>query len=371
MNRWLIVGALLLSCLPSTVLAAPTSFEVSGWIPYWRVEKGTIDALSHLQNFTTLMPFGYIVQNDGTLHDAFGFEGASATSTQGLLRTIARGARIRLIPTIMWSNGIAMNNLLRSTKSRIALEDRIAALVKDNDFDGIDIDFESKLAQTRPYFSLFLKGLYMRMGEKFVYCTIEARTPPTSAFTVIPPKMEYANDYTAINKYCDRVQIMTYDQGSIDLKLNALASSTPYVPVSDVRWVEKVITLAAQTISKKKLVIGIPTYGYEYDLIPLTKGYRYVLNWAVNPGYATTLARELGITPMRNSAGEMSFVYAPTSTPQTASAVPDPPHIVWWSDASAINDKIQLAKRLGVRGVALFKIDGGEDPNLWNVLPRR
>jgi hypothetical protein len=41
-----------------------------------------------------------------------------------------------------------------------------------------------------------------------------------------------------------------------------------------------------------------------------------------------------------------------------------------WSDAQAIKDKVDLAKRLGVRGVAIFKIDGGEDPGLWNVLPK-
>lgn len=317
------------------------------------------------------MPFGYIVQNDGSLSDAFGMSDTSSTSTAVALMASARSAQVKIVPTVMWSNGTAIDRILRVTSSRIALEDSIAALVKDNGFDGIDIDFESKLVQTRLYFSLFLKGLYARMGKKLVYCSIESRTPPLSAYAVIPNKITYANDYVALNKYCDRVQIMAYDQGAIDLKLNAAANSTPYIPVADLRWVQKVVTLAAQTISKKKIVIGIPTYGYEYDLVPLSQGYRYDIHWAVNPGYALTLAQELGLTPKRNDAGEMSFVYFPTTTPQTASVMPDPLHIVWWSDANAISDKITLAKKLGVRGVALFKIDGGEDPRLWNILPKR
>ncbi len=38
---------------------------------------------------------------------------------------------------------------------------------------------------------------------------------------------------------------------------------------------------------------------------------------------------------------------------------------VWWSDAVAIKDKVDLAKRLGIRGVSIFKIDGGADPAMW------
>jgi spore germination protein len=351
---------------PETTHAAQ-KFEISGWIPYWRATTGTIDVIPHLNSFTAIMPFGYIVQNDGSLSDAFHMGDTAATSTASLLTVSARAMKVKIIPTVMWSNSAAIKRILSSGPSRRALEDRIAALVRENNFDGINIDFENKTASTRPYFSLFLQGLYARMGPKFVYCSIEARTPPSSAFSVPPTTFEYANDYVAINKYCDRVQIMAYDQGAIDLKLNAAAQGAPYIPVADPLWVEKVITLAARTIAKNKLIIGVPTYGYEYDLIPLTQGYRYDLNWAFNPRYATELATMFGITPVRNAAGEMSFTYQPTTTPTTATS--NPPHIVWWSDAQAINDKLQLARRLGVRGIAIFKLDGGQDPALWNILP--
>lgn len=368
MRRALLLLLILLYAAPEHTRAA-TALEVSGWIPYWRAATGTTDVLPNIRRLTAVMPFGYIVQNDGTLHDAFKLNATSSTSTASQLRTSAKANKTRFIPTVMWSNGAAIERILSNGPNRRALADRIAALAKENDFDGIDINFENKTAETRPYFALFLQGLYARMGNKWVYCSIEARTPPSSAFDVIPRTLEYANDFTAINKYCDRVAIMTYDQGTIDLRLNSAANQAPYIPLADPKWVEKVITLTAKNIAKSKLLIGVPTYGYEYELVPLAQGYRYNIEWAFNPRYATELAAALGLTPTRNSAGEMSFVYQPTTTPATATT--SLLRIAWWSDAKAIEDKIALAKKLGVRGIAIFKLDAGQDPALWNILPKR
>ena len=393
------LGAFAPSADAATTLSA-TKLEISGWIPYWRKATGTVDVLPNIATLKEVNPFGYTVKNDGTLFDAAKMSEEPWVS----LRAAAKANKVRFIPTVMWSNGAAIHEILSNTTKRIALEDEITALVKEKGFDGIEIDFEGKYAETKPYFATFLKGLYQRMGPKWVMCAIEARTPISSRYDGTPPAdaTTYANDFVAINKYCDRVKIMAYDQGTIDVVLNK-ARAAPYIPVSDPAWVEKVIELTAQTISKKKIVIGVPTYGFEYQTKALSEsGYRYDREWALNPGYATALAKSLGITPIRNSSGELSFIYK--SSDQTAAAVTaassgsatetnsaqitndtnlatslysqaalassvQPPfNIVWWSDAQAIQQKIDLAKRLGVRGVAVFKLDGGQDPALWGVL---
>ena len=127
-------------------------------------------------------------------------------------------------------------------------------------------------------------------------------------------------------------------------------------------------------------------------------GYNYIKTEAFNPKYAEDLAKQYGITPVRNSAGELSFTYVPkeqTSLLPNQSALAAlapkgtasgnlaaagalalaksknkqaPVNLLWWSDAKAIGDKVALAKKLGVKGVAVFKIDGGSDPKLWDVL---
>ena len=250
----------LIALVPGTARAAKTTpFEVTGWLPYWRAATSTADVVPHLSSFTSIMPFGYIVQNDGTLKDAFNLGSTTAPTTLAL-KAAAKAAHVKIIPTVMWSNGEAIHTILSNQKTRIALEDSIANLEKAQGFDGIDIDFEGKKAETKPYFSTFLKGLYTRMGQKWVYCSIEARTPVTDRYDGTPPTdaTTYANDYVAINKYCDRVQLMTYDQQTIDVKLNAAASGAPYIPISDPVWVEKVVTLAAKTISKKSLKLVSP-----------------------------------------------------------------------------------------------------------------
>lgn len=368
--------------------AKTPALEVSGWIPYWRAATGTQEALLHLDKFTEINPFGYTMKKDGTINDAMNIDEEPWTT----LIAAAKKKKVRVIPTIMWSDGATIHSILSNTKKRIALEDAITALVKKNNFDGIDIDFEGKKAETKQYFSTFLKGLYQRMGKKWVMCTIEARTPLDSRYDTIPKDIQYANDFVAINKYCDRVRFMAYDQGTIDVKLNR-ARFAPYIPVADPAWVEKSILLAAKTIPKKKISIGIATYGYEYQVTKLTEyGYRYDLQWALNPKYAIDLAASLGITPKRNGADEISFMYAPTTANLSDTAndangdtqgLPNssvaenmpttglnvPMNIVWWSDAQAIKDKVNLAKKLGVRGVSIFKIDGGADPGMWDVLP--
>lgn len=242
-----------------------------------------------------------------------------------------------------------------------------------------------------------MKSLYQKIGNKWVYCTVEARMPLEHRYlpgqTIPPDATDYANDYKILNQYCDRVEIMAYDQGTIDQKLNAVRQ-VPYAPVADTEWVEALVRLASQTISRNKLIVGIPTYGYEYKVTPLPNGnYQYKVLWPFNYRYATDIAQKLNITPSRNSAGEIGFSYNPellqaspsgndttllqqNEAPSTTithnasgtATIPQSFNYASWSDAQAIKAKIDLAKKLGVRGVAVFKFDGGEDQGMWEVL---
>jgi spore germination protein YaaH len=409
--------------LPSTVSAATTakagSFEVSGWIPYWNESTSTADVMPHLSELTQINPFVYTMSPSGAIID----NGPMNQPPWTTLIAAAKAQKVRVVPTIMWSNGAAIQTVLSNSKSRQALETAIAKLVKTNNYDGIDIDFEDKTAATKPYFSLFLQGLYSRMGVKLVTCDIEARTPLADEYygTDVPADAgEYANDYTQINKYCDRVNIMTYDQQGVDAQLAATAASSSelYAPVADPAWVEMVVDLAKQSINPNKIEIGVPTYGYEYQVTAYANSqYLYDILWTFDPKYATQIESQYGVTPVRNSQGELTMTYVPNANLGTVPVSPTPSstnlttgptttastlpstgisgqlsgmtgltaavaaslyattynsHLTFnmldWPDSQSLAGKIALAKALGVRGVAIFEFDGAEDQNNWNVL---
>jgi len=355
--------------LTRTSLISATKLQYSGWIPYWKKTVGTSETIAHMNVFNEISPFSYSVRTDGTLID-------TAKMTQDPwpnLIASAKQQKVKIVPSILWTDASSINSVLKDPSLRALQENAIVKLVSDNNFDGIDIDYENKNADTKKYFSAFLKELsaLLHKNSKILVCTIEPRTPLDSRFVNIPADIEYANDYSAINSACDEVRLMAYDQMVIDLKLNNEKGSLgTYAPVADPAWVLKVMNLAAQDISLRKIVLGVPTYGYEFKVTPDGKSFDYARINSINPVDAVALAQKVGAIPARNAAGEMSFTYInpADATTTAATSTPQSFRMVWWSDAQAIADKVALAKKLGVKGVVVFKLDGGEDPNLWNVL---
>jgi len=383
-----LIAPLFLSVTPLAAKAA--ELEVSGWIPYWASAKGIKEAQKHLDTLDEINPFAYSVTSTGALADT---AKVSGSSWKRLIRATMR-EDVRVVPTVMWSDRANMERILMNPSLRAAHVKHVAEMVEDGDFDGVDIDYENKSAATRPYFSLFLKELDTALKGKMLACTIEARTPPDSVYRTVPATIEYANDFKEINKYCDRVRIMAYDQQTADWKLNE-ANPKPYAPLSDKAWVKKVMDLAAKDISKDKLVMGIPTYGHEYEItVNPTGPMGYKKLWSLNPVYATDTAKKERATASRAPHGEMRLAYVPKTSAayKSKAKVPsgtskaDQPielakahvkatgkpavvNVMWWHDAGAIKEKVQLAQSLGIRGVAIFKIDGGADQKMWDVLP--
>ncbi len=371
----------------ASTVSAKTPFYYGVWLPFWQKQSGATDISLHLDSLNEISPFSYEVGQGGVLIDSLKINSGNWDGWFSAMRDL----KIKITPTLAWFDSDGIYAMLSNTKKRQAHEDAIRDLVVSKNFDGIDIDYESMTSSTKPYFSLFLQGLAQRLHplKKTLACTIVPRPPVSSLYIKTPKTLpKYAEDYVVLNKYCDEVRIMAYDQGTIDVQLNvSKGSGTLYAPTADPDWVEKVIKNVTQTISPKKIMLGIPTYGYEFqvswkDGITTYERLRsFTFRDAMGRGDA------IDSLATRNNAGELSYIFATTTfmsgisknlTFKVSSAQPAfvasssakglNTMFISFPDATSAKNEIVLAKKYGLRGAYFFKADGLLDPATWDVM---
>ena len=232
------VAALFITSVP----APASAMEVGVWVPWFADETGAERAEEKIEQIDVLYPFVFEADIRGNLINKVDFEDQH---WEDLLEA-AKDNDVEVIPTVAWFDGEAIDEVLSNKTKRKKHINEIVTMLEDNDFDGVNIDYEQKKSETKNDFSAFLKELNTKLRGKALTCAIEARTPPDSLYKEVPKNLEYSNDYSAIDRYCDRVEIMTYDQQRADIKLNTERRGVPYMPVADKVWVEKVIKLAVK-----------------------------------------------------------------------------------------------------------------------------
>ena len=190
---------------------------------------------------------------------------------------------------------------------------------------------------------------------------MEARTqdapPPGFAGT---RAMSWANDFSALNKYCDTVQIMAYDQILQTERASTfeMPGDLPVAPNADADWVKNVVEYSLRYISPQKLTLGIPTYGWEFKISKTNGGWRYAEYKSLDYSQAMAEAKAAGVAPNQTTGGELNFTF------QAA----DGEHLVTFEDAQSIGDKITLAKKFHLGGVNFFKLDGGMPPEFYQAI---
>jgi spore germination protein YaaH len=166
------------------------------------------------------------------------------------------------------------------------------------------------------------------------------------------------------------------------------------MPVSDVDWVEDVIELALKDFDADKVMLGVATYGRAWDVTVAADWYKdYTRVATLNNPRILELAKKYDSPIGRSAGGEAVISYfpedsvwkifnqlpTPVGTPKgyeaaakallvaTVADVEIPVRFITWSDARSIEDKLDLVDKYGLKGTAVFKVDGEEDSKLWKL----
>ncbi len=344
---------------------------LTGWIPYYSMKTALPDVLNNADLIKEVMPFWYTLKYNGKtkapeILDLYAPANPSVPISEPL--TALRNANLQIIPTITdgTSKGI-LAELLKNPKSRTQVVNVIMNLVRTNNYDGIDIDFEgfafvdanTTWTATAPLWTAFIKELSvaLRAEEKLLSVSTPYVLNPADK-----QKGYYVYAWDAIASSIDKLRIMTYDY--------SVAKVGPLGPIA---WAERTVQYAISIMPASKVFVGVPGYGRDWVTAVAGVCPANVAN-SVKAGAkaatfvmrdAASLASTYGATPVYNEQfGEVTFTYQKVYNGTTAGGLATTctaSRTAWYQDNRSWALRAALVNKYRIGGITAWTF-GMEEP---------
>ncbi|CAN2178145.1 Glycoside hydrolase family 18, catalytic domain containing protein [Candidatus Nanopelagicaceae bacterium] len=376
--RFGLAFTLLFSLLTQTVFLPAIHAEenvprkiLTGWIPYYSMKTALPDVLNNADLIKEVMPFWYTLKYNGKtkapeIIDLYAPANPSVPISEPL--NALRNANFEIIPTITdgTSEGV-LAGLLKSPTSRTQVVNVIMNLVRMNNYDGIDLDFEgfafvdknTTWKATAPLWTAFVKELSVALHA-------EEKLLSVSTPYVLNPadkqKGYYVYAWDAIASSIDKLRIMTYDY--------SVAKVGPLGPIT---WAERTVQYAISIMPASKVFVGVPGYGRDWVTAVSGVCPANVAN-SVKAGAkaatfvmrdAQSLAATYGATPIYNEQfGEVTFTYQKVYNGTTSGGLATTctaSRTAWYQDNRSWALRAALVTKYRIGGITAWTF-GMEEP---------
>ncbi len=324
--------------VPSPRTLAAAQKDILGYYTvYYSTDKNSYHSLSScgscLNQISTLT---FQMDSSGNIAGSTPTDGLSLANSKGILPFAAISNQTKS----GFDSSIA-HSILSDAAIRQTAVTNILTLLKNNNFKGVNIDFENMLASDRAVFSQFIADLShtLRADGYLTIVSVMAKTSDSPASSWVG-----TFDYHALGQAADRIQIMTYDENG--------PWGSPG-PVAGYPWVEKVIQYAVSQIPPHKILLGLPAYGYDWNTT--TNSGNQAVTWKDIPA----LLSSTGATPQWNATEQSPYF--------TYKAQDGFSHTVWYENTDSITAKTRLVNTYHLAGVSMWRL-GLEDENFWKAV---
>lgn len=305
---------------------------------FWEEEPGAAPAAPpaalerHRSLVGALIPALYAVREDGSLAERVGAD------ARGSLKSFARRNGIRVRP--LFSNLDGNESFLLNSAARARAARNVADAVVREGFDGAVLDFRLADPATRSALTGFVTELASLLphGKKDLMVAAYPFDPAGAG----------PYDLAALSGQSDRILLMFLDRHH---------GATAPGPVAPQEWVEGLVRRAIrETGDANRLVLALAAYGYDW---PVAAPRPALAQQPVREGAAALAARagRERVRVLRDRDGSPNYAYASGGVR----------HQVWFEDGESILGKLRLAKRMRLRGVAVWRA-GYEDEAYWRSL---
>jgi spore germination protein YaaH/5-hydroxyisourate hydrolase-like protein (transthyretin family) len=343
---------------------------LTGWIPYYSMKTALPDVLNNADLIKEVMPFWYTLKYNGKtkapeILDLYAPANPSVPISEPL--TALRNANLQIIPTI--TDGTSMGvlaGLLKNPTSRTQVVNVIMNLVRTNNYDGIDIDFEgfafvdknTTWTATAPLWTAFIKELSvaLRAEDKLLSVSTPYVLNPADK-----QKGYYVYAWAAIASSIDKLRIMTYDY-----------SVAKVGPIGPITWTERTVQYAISIMPASKVFVGVPGYGRDWVTAVAGVCPANVANTVKTGAKAATfvmrnalsLASTYGATPVYNEQfGEVTFSYQKVYNGTTAGGLATSctaSRTAWYQDNRSWALRAALVNKYRIGGITAWTFGMGE-----------
>lgn len=250
----------------------------------------------------------------------------------------------------------SIHRVLNHPEARAQALRSLAALCRDNHFDGIQFDFENFHLSDRDAFTSFTREAVDSVHR--AGCQLSAAVVPRfndDPGTNSYDQWIYANwraafDYKALADTLDFISYMTYAQHT---------GGSPPGPVAGYPWMKACLEyVLALGVAPSKISLGLAGYSdWWYPAYDDKNGSR-LRGDDISYARAMQILDSAGVTPTWDDVQK-----APRAMWESRGVF----RHAWLEDARAFMTKLELVKAHGLRGFSVWLL-GMEDPAIWKAL---
>ncbi|HEV2339202.1 MAG TPA: glycosyl hydrolase family 18 protein [Patescibacteria group bacterium] len=330
---------------------------IIGFLPYWLLSRAKTD---YSQEITTLTYFGLRVEGNGSIQEVLSPQEAEPgwnTLYSGNVKPFFQNAKqhnVSLSLLIFNGNPDAIAQLVYNPIPHgHMLAKNVLPVLKRYGFSDLNLDIEytqSASPAGRLHFTQFVQTVKHDIG-KHVTLTVEVSTSDVIKKNLI--------DIKAMGKIADHVVLMAYDFHSPDSFVTG-----PVAPLNGAGTVSEYdVKTALQNIlhdvSGKKIVLGIPDYGYEWETFTPFPRSAVIPNSGVAASTLRAASCASCSAKRDTTADEVHSVYRD----KTAGDY----HQFFYPDIHSTRGKLALADALRLEGVGIWAL-GYEDKTILTPL---
>ena len=351
---------------PADATRAPAAPKVTGWMPYWATGTALSVVRAHATSFGDVSPFWYSLRSDSTAVGARVDAHALDVGDRGSVVRSLHAAGVTVAPSVTDGTGRhRLAALIANPVRRAGLVAELVATVVADGVDGIDLDLEgfafadgrASWSTTRPSWVAFVQQLSAALAARHRY--LDVTVPPQDS----TPDSYWVYDPQAIGPYVHALRVMAYDYH--------VSVAGPIAPLP---WVTDVARYAVSAVPASKVYIGVAAYGRSWvtGVVGTCPAGTSLKTAVVSPAAASAVASAARVTATWDRAtAERTFAYtqhfpggALGRVTAPAPGVPAAPssgctvtRTVWYDDAASLRARVELARSMGLAGVAVWSLD--------------